>query len=186
MADADIRMKQSRNARGFTMIELLAVIAILGILSTMAAPSFRSFIVSQRIKSASFDIMSSLIMARSEAIKRNALVDIVPKAHPVTGVVSWSSGWDIVSPSGSSTILQSKSALQGVSDTGLTVTCYYGTTAGACQTITYNGNGRLNLTGNAPSIQIVASDASTATGFGTRCIYLDLSGRPSSKKANCP
>lgn len=170
------KLTRPRKEPGFTLIELMVTIIILAIVTTIALPNFRSFIVSQRIKSASFDLISSLIFARSEAIKRNAPVDVTPVSN------NWQNGWNIV-PNGSATILKNQSALGN----GLTITCFVGSTQTTpCPTITYNGNGRLNLTGNPPSIQLATGDPNTPSSFAERCIYLDLSGRPSSKKAGCP
>lgn len=157
-----------RFIRGFTMVEVLVVLLILGILTMAGLPSFRSFVVNQRVQNASFDLMSSLMLARSEAIKRNANVDVVPSSG------SWLNGW---ATNAGTLNVDTRSALSG----GISVTCYSGSsTTTPCPTITYTSNGR--LTGAArPSIQLTATGGKTV-----RCISIDLSGRPNSKKANCP
>lgn len=165
-------MKHPLNTRGFTLIELMVTVFVLSILTAVALPSFKSFIVSQRIKSASFDISSTLIMARSEAIRRNTNVDINPVSN------NWLNGWTV---SVGGTTLKNQSKL----GSGLTVTCFTnGTLSATCPTITYNNSGR--LTGTTSPIQITSNDSSVAPGFAIRCISVDLSGRPYSKKAVCP
>ncbi len=158
--------------RGYTMIELMVTLAVLMILTTAALPSFRSFIVSQRIKTASFDIVSSLLMARSEAVKRNANVDVTPTN------ASWLNGWRVAAgPS----ILKRQDPLSN----GVTVKCYTGTTLVLCSTITYISQGRLVPTLAPQSIQINSSDPAAASNVTSRCITIDPSGRPLSKKASC-
>src|SRR5258706_12971009 len=66
--------------RGFTLLELMISIAIVGILTGLAAPALMSMIATQRIKSATFDLYAAVTYARSEAIKRNAAVTIAPVA----------------------------------------------------------------------------------------------------------
>lgn len=164
------RLAQDRNRRGFTLVELLTVIVIVGILASLAVPSFRSFVVQQRIKTTSFDMMASLTLARSEAIKRNSTVSITP-----TDGSNWQSGWAVAV---GATPLTRQAALSGLS-----VICKSGTAiVNPCPAITYNSNGRV-LGTTPPSIEISSTSADSSS---TRCISVDLSGRPNSRKAGCP
>jgi len=66
-----------RTPQGFTLVELMVAVAILGILVTLAAPSFNSFIDKYRVKRAADTISAFLINAKSEAVKRNTSVRVV-------------------------------------------------------------------------------------------------------------
>ncbi len=61
---------------GFTLVELIVVIAILGILVSVAAPSFTRTIEKQHIVGAGEAVLLDLRWARSESIKRNTLVTV--------------------------------------------------------------------------------------------------------------
>jgi len=78
-------MTSVRAPKGFTLVEMMVAIAILGILVTIAAPSFNSFFDRYRVKRAADTVSAFLINTKSEAIKRNATVRTVFKSS--------SSGW---------------------------------------------------------------------------------------------
>jgi type IV fimbrial biogenesis protein FimT len=160
-----------RKARGFTMLEVMVVVAIAAILAAVGLPSLRAFIASQRIKTASFDMIAMMTLARSEAIKRNAPV----QATPVNN--DWKQGWVVAPTSGTLTI--SRQGAMKAND--ITITCLQGGSAQTCVPIVYNASGR--LTSTYQSIQIVSSSLSSAQN--TRCISVSLGGRPYSKKGSC-
>lgn len=56
---------------GFTMTELLIVLAIVAILSAVAAPSFRNMIRDMSVRSAADELVAGLQFARSEAVRIN-------------------------------------------------------------------------------------------------------------------
>lgn len=59
-------------SRGFTLIELIIGIVIIGILSSIAIPAFQGMVAGTRVRSTAESFNLGLQLARSEAIKRNA------------------------------------------------------------------------------------------------------------------
>jgi type IV fimbrial biogenesis protein FimT len=85
-------------ARGFTLIELMVVIAIVAILTTLAAPSFVNLIQSNSMASAVNTFMADMRFARSESIRRGGGVVLCrsdnPEASPpACSTTSSSNGW---------------------------------------------------------------------------------------------
>lgn len=73
---------------GLTLIELLVTIAIIGILLSLALPSFRDFLVGSRLSSDVNGFIGLINYARSEAISRNQSVVICPKSDTTTACAS--------------------------------------------------------------------------------------------------
>lgn len=85
-------------ARGLTLIELLIAIFILAILTTIAVPSFREASLSARLTGMANKLHSSVMVARSEAIKANAQTTLCTSADGTSCATSgsWEQGWIIL------------------------------------------------------------------------------------------
>jgi prepilin-type N-terminal cleavage/methylation domain-containing protein len=70
------QFKTMRKDSGFTLIELMVVIAIIGVLCAIAIPNFLNWLPKQRVGSAARAVMSAVEFARSNAIKTNADVTV--------------------------------------------------------------------------------------------------------------
>lgn len=63
--------------KGFTLIELMVVIVIIGIVSAIAIISFSSMVAASRIKGAAVSVSREMMNARERAISRGHAVDVV-------------------------------------------------------------------------------------------------------------
>jgi len=79
-------------SQGFTLLELMIVIAVVAILVTIGTPSFQFILDKNRLKGAAEELVQQLQLARAEAIKQNKQVQVVFKK--VTGETDWCYGLD--------------------------------------------------------------------------------------------
>ncbi len=155
-----VSARQSRS-RGFTMVELLITVGVVGVLAAVAVPASKEMIAKQRLRSASGDLLNTLMRTRSFAIKLQRDVTMVP----VTAS-AWQAGWSVPQPAGAGYLFDARNELAQVEISGPA-------------SVVYKSNGRPL----APAtVQFEVS------GDGTdekRCITLELSGVPHQKKGEC-
>src|SRR6266567_7593639 len=85
---ANALSRDAARASGFTLVELLTVVVVLVVLTLIAAPSFNELTRSQRVQIAATDLFTSLLRARSEAIKQNTDVTL-------SAAGAWTTGWAV-------------------------------------------------------------------------------------------
>lgn len=83
------------NACGFTLIELMVGVAVLAIALGAGVPSMSEFIKNSRLAAHTNDLLTSLHLARTEAIKRNARVTLCKSADAATCSTAAGTGWQI-------------------------------------------------------------------------------------------
>jgi type IV fimbrial biogenesis protein FimT len=66
------RISNDSDSRGFSLIELIVVIALIGIISLIAAPTLSTMLSNYRIKNAANELAAAIQLARTTAISRNA------------------------------------------------------------------------------------------------------------------
>ena len=91
-------MKRS-GQHGLSLVEILITIAVLSILSAMAAPAVQTLIQNNHVRTITDEFSSSLYQARSEAVKRNNRVTMCASNAAQTNCDSsardFSGGWII-------------------------------------------------------------------------------------------
>lgn len=164
-------MLRSSN-RGFTLIELMIGLAVIGILLGLALPAFDRFLQNTKIRNAAELTISGLNLARAEALRRNGIVrfqlvsDLTASCTASGGSLSWvvslsdPAGACNVDPSETTAprIIQKRSALDGTA--GVVIA-----TSGGSGVV-YTGLGRVSTAGG----NITQIDLSTASGI---CEHLD-------------
>jgi type IV fimbrial biogenesis protein FimT len=89
-------MSTRQNTAGFTLLELMIVLAIGALIMSMAVPSFRNSINNQRLVTATNELVMSFTLAKSEAIKRVVYVSVCKSSDGASctgGGTSWNEGW---------------------------------------------------------------------------------------------
>jgi len=135
----------------------MAVVAIVAVLATLAAPSFADMIRTQRVKAATNDLVAALVFARNEAVKRNTVVTVSRQGS------SWSDGWTISYDDGGTKTPRAHPAL-----TQMTVTT-------TVTSVAFAGGGRADTNANF-TIDSVPQSA----GVTVRCVEIALDGTPRS------
>lgn len=82
---------------GFTIIELMVVLVVMGLLITVGVPSFRTLMADNQINNSAQEILYAIQLARAEAVKRNQMVSLCPSSDQTncTGNGNWHVGWII-------------------------------------------------------------------------------------------
>jgi type IV fimbrial biogenesis protein FimT len=155
---------------GFSLLELMLVIGILGVMATLAIPGFGYLSANTKVKSASTELYLAMIRARSEAVKRNRAVAVSANA------AGWQGGWRIIVDGNNDgdyvdTPTNDRIVLEQGTLKGVTVT-----EAGGATSVVYRPTGRLPSGAAVPQFNIVSDNPSHASL--QRDITVDLTGRP--------
>jgi type IV fimbrial biogenesis protein FimT len=103
--------------RGFTLVELLVVLAVGSILLAIAVPGYGFLVSTSRLAAVTNDLVSNLQLARSEAVKRGMRVTVcktgnamaVPPACDATA--GWHQGWLVFVDDGAQGVIDANDSL---------------------------------------------------------------------------
>jgi type IV fimbrial biogenesis protein FimT len=87
-----------RPSKGYTIVELMTVVAIIAITLTIGLPSFLDVIRTSQMSTRTNDFIAAVALARSEATRRNRTAEICARASDTAcattgGAAAWTQGW---------------------------------------------------------------------------------------------
>jgi len=165
--------------KGFTLVECLIVVAVFGILIAAAAPPMSRFMQAMQARQNTNDLMSSLLLARSEAVTRNVNVTMCMIDQAAPGVCDnskdWEDGW----------IAFEDLDRDGIRDVGEDVVDEHSgmdnttvvTTANFATSVRYTPSGAVWSAGNMTIC---------VAGEVARRIFINATGRPRMADGACP
>lgn len=78
-----------RNLLGFTLLELMVSVALLGIVAAIAGPTFVEMSNRANVRKTSDNLSTSIQQARADAIKWQLIITMEPVAQ------DWNKGWEV-------------------------------------------------------------------------------------------
>lgn len=97
-----------RTGSGFTLIELMVTLTILGLLFVVAVPAFRAMMLNNRLTASSDSLVNYLNYARSISLNDSMSVMVCPigALNTINCGNNWNSGWIVVGqPTGKTAVL---------------------------------------------------------------------------------
>ena len=156
----------TRRQSGFTLTEVLTVVAIAGIIAAIAIPSMKNMLTTQGVRTAAYDLVADLTYARSEAISRATNVTLTGLSN-----TDFKQGWTITEAAGGTTLRRQDSRSTAIVFTA------------SGNAYTFDKTGRL-IAGSPAQWGIRPADTSHTQDYQKRCVQLDPSGRPRTQEGN--
>jgi type IV fimbrial biogenesis protein FimT len=170
--------------RGFTLIELMITIAIAAILLTVAVPGMQSFIIENRLTTLSNELVTDLLVAKSEAVRRGVRVSLCVRntaGDACNAGGSWAGGWIAFADTNSNGIINAGETILKVHNALPTGIVMPAPTFATPNIVTYSPSGSLT--------PLAAGTFNMCrTGFIGRTIVVSTTGRTTTTRtaAVCP
>lgn len=166
------------------MVELLTTLAVVGVILAITVPNFRSFVLNSRMTGSANDLLASMQLARSEAIKRQRPVALCssenPEAEPPDCADEFS-GWVVWVDADNDAVVGADEEIISTHEpleTSLTLT----STGGGLVSYTPDGFPQPDVGGTGLSRFILICDergnAQVGDSYRKRVVLLSRTGRP--------
>jgi type IV fimbrial biogenesis protein FimT len=168
---------------GFTLTELVVVMAIVGILTAIGVPSFRYVTTSNRVAAEVNALLGDMRFARTEAVRQGQTVTVCASSNGTScsGSAQWKDGWIVFSDINGDHVVNGNDAVLRWQKSFATE--FGGTdTFLASPTLAYvvfNREG-FGPTGQASTVNVTLHDP-TSTAAWTRCVAITVLGMVSTE-----
>lgn len=168
---------------GFSLIEMMVIIVLIGIIMSIAVPAGRDFIVQSRLTSQANTLVSDILYSRNEAASRGVNIVICPSANSTTcstNDADWSKNrYIFIDTNGDGDQDAGEKSLKfSAMPAQMTLTPQGFTDL---TQIRFNNSGGLVPLGTSGSFKLCNTGASVG-----RIIDVGINGRPSSSRTTCP
>jgi len=109
--------EEKMKRRGFTLVELLVVLAVGSILLAIAVPGYGFLVEVGRLSAATNELVAAMHFARSESIKRGVRISLCTTSSPTAAVpvcdptANWHQGWLVFEDGGTRGVLDQQDVL---------------------------------------------------------------------------
>jgi len=152
--------------RGFTLIEVMVAVAVLGIVLAFGVPSFRNSTSNASLRSTAMDLVMSVNAARADAVNLRKPITL----ESDSGDANWTDGWKFTHPEDGE-IHFSGSGKATVTETG------------GLATATFGADGTVQFGGAATMVFEICDDRTAERG---RRITINRLGRINNEEIVCP
>jgi type IV fimbrial biogenesis protein FimT len=162
----------NKAVRGFSLVEIAVALAIMAFLLLQAVPMFSGYMRDTKVRAAAETFLAGVQRARSEAVRRNATVEILlttsaPTAANVASATASTTGTNwMIRTTDQTDFIEGKPAADSAAGTVIDA---------AVASVTFNGLGRTTLTADT-SFNFTSSQATCqADGGPVRCLRVMVS-----------
>jgi type IV fimbrial biogenesis protein FimT len=167
------RTRYKEYPNGYSVVELMVVLAVAAILLAIGVPSFCSLLQNQKMTTTVNDFFASINLTRSEAIQRGVRVDLVPAGDGS----DWVKGWIVlIDQNGNQRADAGEQIIfsHGPVSQGIVIQSAF--TDSKKQYLAYNGTGRTRTNANSQTPQL--GSWSFTLDNQARRIVINFLGRP--------
>jgi type IV fimbrial biogenesis protein FimT len=178
--DRKLSVNKLLKLKGFTLIEVIMTIVLIGILAAIAYPSYRAITQNIRVSAVTNDFMATLSYARSEALKRDQSISVCAAADSTLTAcgnsTDWANGWIVFLDSDSNGVIATSSdrlKTHDALDAGSLITT-------SVPYITYNRSGFLSAGTGSFTITVPG-----CSGNSAQLITMSATGRAAITSTAC-
>jgi len=168
------RARLARSRRGLTLIEMMAVLTVVGVLLLVGVPNLREMILRHRLRVAANDMFATINLTRAQAVARGQRVIMTPADPQRT---DWASGWLVFVDRNASLSFDDGDELifqRGPLEPGMRISSTFAPPLAPFY-IAYNGAGRSCSASNSMAAR--PGGVSLVLGRSTRHIKINMVGR---------
>lgn len=176
-----MQLRHRNKQKGLTLVEVMSTISIIAVVNAIAGPTLGETIKRNQLRSQADLVLTSLNLARSEAVKRNQPVSICRSADGASCDGNWQDGWivftnldaDNTFDNGTDSVIR---VYEGLADGH----AFYGTVGNDAMTYFSDGS----YAGGSDTVKICSEDADLEHSW---TVNINTVGRPRVSKgaASC-